>query len=191
MLFAASLVVPASHAAEMPGSVREQLAAFHRDWVAAGRPASARVAPKWGVDQSDHYNVHAYDFQANTSTDRVVDDGNGYRYFGAPSIPYMAAPVRLPAGTHILSVNISQCSAAEGDLVYALYDNLWGGTGGGGGTLVAGPYLSGEGCGWEAGSADFFYQSTQFHPLYLVVYFAGDSWDGATKFNNIHISYSR
>jgi hypothetical protein len=191
MLFAASLVAPASLGAETPGSVRRQLADFHREWVAAGRPATASVEPKWGVDHPDHYNVHAYDFQANTSTDLILDDGNGYRYFGAEAVPYLAAPVRLPAGVHVGVMSISKCSAVAGDLVYALYENLGGGAGGGGGNLVAGPFTAGSGCTWEAHSANYFYETTNAHPLYLVIYFSGDWWDGSTKFNSIEISYRR
>jgi hypothetical protein len=190
-IWALAVVAPAAVRAQTPQTVREQLALFHRDWVAAGKPAAASATRKWGVDHPDAYNVHAYDFQANTSTDLVLDDGNGYRYFGAPSVPYMAAPVRLPAGVHIGALTISKCSAVAGDLVYALYDNLGGGAGGGGGNLVAGPYTAGSGCTWEAHSADYFYETTNSHPLYLVIYFAGDWWDGATKFNSVGVTYRR
>jgi hypothetical protein len=190
-LFAASLLAPGALAAQVPASVRQQLAEFHREWVAAGKPASASVSPKWGVDDWDVYNVHAYEFQANTSTDLVLDDGNGYRHFGAPSVPYMAAPVRLPAGAHIGTIALSYCSANAGDLVIALYDNLSRGAGQNGGNLIAGPLTSSSGCHFSGLSADYVYDSSDEHPLYLVVFFAGEVWDGSTKFNSASVYYRR
>jgi hypothetical protein len=186
------LFAPVVLEAQTPPTVREQLAKFHSDWVASGRPESAAVARKWGVEGYEVYNVHAYDFQANTSTDLVMDDGNGYRYFGAPSVPYMAAPVHLPAGVAITSVTTSHCAANDGDLVLALYDNGEGGAGGGGGTIVAGPFLLTDDCGGlVVGIPPYTYARTDGHPLYLVMYFAGGQTDGSAKFNNIAIKYRR
>jgi S-layer homology domain len=191
-VFAMSLFAPIAVEAETPRNVREQLAEFHRNWVAAGKPAQVSAAPEWGDEQYDRYNAHAYDFQANTSSDLVLDDGNGYRYFGAPSVPFMAAPVRLPAGVSIGSISISHCSANDGDLVAALYDNGEGGSGGGGGTIVAGPVVSYEGCGGSVlGITPHTYATNDGHPLYLVVFFAGGQTDGSTRFNNIGIKYRR
>src|SRR5262245_31585806 len=61
---------------------QEQLRQFHADWVAAGKPMTATSRPKWGTAAVEVMNVHAYEFQGNTSTNLIVDDGNGYRYFG-------------------------------------------------------------------------------------------------------------
>ena len=171
---------------------REQLEQFHASWAAAGKPMpAATVRPKFGTNNVEVVNVHSYDFQANTSTDLIMDDGNGYRYFGAEAVPYMAAPVRLPAGAHIQSIAISHCSAADGDLVFALYDNGQGGSGGGGGTLIAGPLPSASGCNLTLGDADYTYAATLGHPLYVVVFFAGGQIDGSAKFNDFSIFYTR
>jgi len=173
-------------------SNREQLRQFHASWVAAGRPTpAASVRPKFGTDIVEVANVHSYDFQANTSTDQINDDGNGYRYFGAEAVPYMAAPVRLPAGAHIEFITTSQCSANDGDLVFGLYDNGQGGSGGGGGTLIAGPLTSASGCNNVILDANYTYESTLGHPLYVVAFFAGGQTDGSVKFNDFSVYYSR
>jgi hypothetical protein len=127
-------------------SNQEQLKQLHESWVAAGRPVQASFTPRWGTENTDVVNVHAYDFQANTSSNRIMDDGNGYRYFGEEAVPYMAAPVRVPAGVTLESLFISHCSANEGDIFVAVYDNGAGGSGGGGGTMVLGPIVTNAGC---------------------------------------------
>ncbi len=173
-------------------SVHEQLRQFHESWVVAGKPSPATFAPapQWGVTDYETYNVHSYEFQANTSTDLVMDDGNGYRYFGAEAVPYMAAPVRLPAGVGIGAIWVSHCSPNDGDIVVALFDNGVGGAGGGGGTLIAGPVVTlGGGCGGIVWGVSVPYTAASGHPLYLVVYFAGGQTDGSAKFNNIAIRY--
>ena len=170
-------------------SNREQLRQFHESWVAAGKPAAApSVRPKFGTNNIEVVNVHSYDFQANTSTDLVVDDGNGYRYFGDEAVPYMAAPVRLPAGAHIQYIAASQCSANDGDLVFSLYD---GAQGGAGGTVIAGPLFSTNGCNLGLVDAPYTYAATLGHPLYVVVYFAGGQIDGSSKFNDFSVYYTR
>jgi S-layer homology domain len=187
---ATSLLAPGAVGAETPQRVREQLAEFHRQWVAAGRPEPISIEPNWGVDEYEVYNVLAYDFQANTSTDLIMDDGNGYRYFGAPSVPYMAAPVRLPAGVVITAISTSHCAENDGDIVFGLYDNAEGGAGGG--TVVAGPIAGLDDCGGiVAGIPPYTYTGNDGHPLYLVVFFAGGQTDGSTKFNNVAIRYRR
>src|SRR5262245_6824356 len=113
-------------------SNREKLANFHRDWVAAGRPAAGTLDPKFGIADVEAVNIHSYAFQANTSSDLILDDGNGYRYFGAPAVPYMAAPVQLPSGAQLLTLTLSACSAHAGDLMLGLFDNGVGGSGSGG-----------------------------------------------------------
>src|SRR5262245_48659526 len=88
-------------------SNQEQLRRFHESWVTAGRPPQASFTPKWGVDSTEVVNVHSYDFHANTSSNRIMDDGNGYRYFGDEAVPFMAAPVQVPAGVTLESLFIS------------------------------------------------------------------------------------
>jgi hypothetical protein len=170
---------------------QEQLKQFHADWVAAGGPQPASVAPKWGTTHAEVLNVHAYTFQGNTSSNLIMDDGNGYRYFGDEAVPYMAAPVLLPAGVSIDGLLISHCSANDGDIVVALYDNGEGGSGGGGGTIVAGPVVTTAECGITGEAVGNTYATTAGHPLYLVVYFAGGQTDGSAKFNNVSIRYRR
>jgi hypothetical protein len=190
LALATMLLAPGVAGAETPRKVREQLADFHRQWVAAGRPAPVSSEPQWGDDQYEVYNAHAYDFQANTSTDRIMDDGNGYRYFGAPGVPYMAAPVRLPAGVEISAIRTSHCAPNDGDLIVALYDNGAGGAGGGGGAIVAGPIAMTDDCGGlVVGIQPYTYAASDGHPLYLVMYFAGGQTDGSAKFNNIALKY--
>ncbi len=171
----------------------EQLKRFHQSWVAAGKARSnaAFVPKEFGTGEIDVINVHAYEFQANTSTDLIQDDGNGYRYFGAPAVPYMAAPVRLPSGALIFGLEISYCAANDGDLVVALYDNGSGGSGGGGGNLIAGPVALDAGCGTGGLLTGYEYVTNFEHPLYLVVHFAGEAIDGSTKFNYVGIHYTR
>jgi S-layer homology domain len=171
---------------------QEQLKQFHESWVAAGRPAPASVQPKWGTNSLEVLNVHAYTFQANTSSNLIMDDGNGYRFFGDEAVPYMAAPVVLPAGVKIGAMQISHCSANAGDIVVALYDNGEGGSGGGGGTIVAGPIATPAGCGvYGEFAPGNTYAGTLGHPLYLVVYFAGGQTDGSARFNNVSVWYQR
>ena len=172
-------------------SNQEQLRRFHESWVAAGRPVPASVTPKWGTESTEVVNVHAYDFQANTSSNLIMDDGNGYRYFGDEAVPFMAAPVRVPSGVTIESLFISHCSANEGDFIVGVYDNGAGGSGGGGGTLVAGPIVTNAGCRVSGLSFDepHLYASNLNHPLYIVVYFAGGQTDGSAKFNSVSLRY--
>jgi hypothetical protein len=178
--------------AETPQGVRDALAELRRQVVSGQRASnSAPATPDWGLAATEILNVHSYDFLANTSTDVIHDDGNGYRYFGAPGVPYMGAPVQLPAGAHVTSLGLSHCSANAGDLVVALYDNGIGGSGGGGGTLVAGPLVSNAGCGVLGISADYLHQYEYGHPLYLVVWFAGNNFDATTKFNDVLIAWQR
>jgi hypothetical protein len=190
---ALSLLTAAIVRAETSKAVREELAEFHKSWVAAGQPTSKAtpVAPGWGLDASEILNVHAYDFQANTTSDLIMDDGNGYRYFGAPGVPYMAAPVSLPPGAKVGVLALSYCSANAGDLVVALYDNGMGGGGAGGGTLVGGPFVSAAGCQSEGIPVDYVHQYEFSHPLYLVIWFVNNAYDGTTKFNNVMIAWKR
>jgi hypothetical protein len=179
--------------AETSNGVPEQLAEFHKNWVAGGKPASQAmpIAPAWGLEAVEYLNVHSYDFQANTTSDLIMDDGNGYRYFGAPGVPYMAAPVQLPAGAKVEILGLSQCSANDGDIVVALYDNGIGGSGGGGGTIVAGPLVSSAGCNFPGMSANYIHSQEFGHPLYLVVWFVNNAFDASTKFNDVVVGWRR
>jgi S-layer homology domain len=149
--------------------------------------------PEWGTTQQETLNIHAYDFDANTSSDLIMDDGNGYRYFGAPAVPYMAAAVRLPSGAEIVSINLSNCIANDGDIIVGLYDNGIGGGGGGGGTMIAGPMVGAAGCGFDTlyPPTPVNYDMNNGHPLYVVIYFAGGQTDGSARFNNFFIRYRR
>jgi len=190
---ALSLLTAAIVRGETSKSVREEMAEFHRNWVAAGKPASKAmpITPAWGLEAAEYLNIHSYDFQANTTSDLIMDDGNGYRYFGAPGVPYMAAPVQLPAGAKVESLGLSQCSANDGDLVVALYDNGIGGSGGGGGTIVAGPVVSSAGCNFPGVTANYVHSQEYSHPLYLVVWFVNNAYDASTKFNHVVIGWRR
>jgi hypothetical protein len=191
LLAVALLATRGASGEESKTTVRERIKQIHEGWVAAGRPSSTAPAyePKFGIDEREAVNVHAYQFQANTSSDLIMDDGNGYRYFGAPAIPYMAAPVTLPPGVQLDTVTFSYCSAEEGDMVLTLWDN---GGGGAGNVLIGPPVLSQAGCTQTImGFAGNTYLASINHPLYLVVYFAAGGWEGATKFNNVAIAYYR
>jgi hypothetical protein len=185
--------IPARAADEKPTN-REQFARFHREWIAAGRPAAAtaNLEPKFGVQDLEYVNVHAYAFQANTSSDLINDDGNGYRYFGAPAVPFMAAPIQVPAGAVLNSLTISACTAHQGDLVVGLFDNGVGGAGAGGGTNIGGFLPADAGCAKTSiGLGDTTYMRNLDHPLYLVIHFAGDETDGSTKFNDVFLGFFR
>lgn len=188
LIAAALLATRGASGEESKPTVREQIRQMHEEWVAAGKPRTASLEPKLDIEGYEYLNVHAYQFQANQSTDLIMDDGNGYRYFGGPAVPYMAAPVTLPPGALLDTITISSCSENDGDLVLALYDN---------GTNSAGNVLLGDvhsyaGCGLTInGLAGHLYPMSREHPLYFVVYFAGGGTEGATKFNDVSIGFFR
>ena len=187
----ATLLMTCEASGQEPLSMHERIRRLHESWVAAGRPRTDEASPrlKYGVDGRDFVNVHAYQFQANTSTNVILDDGNGYRYFGGEAIPYMAAPVTLPPGIQLDTVTASYCSANDGDLMFTLWDN---GGGGAPNVLLGEPVYSRAGCRTTvAGFAPYSYHADNGHPLYLVVYFAGGGWEGETRFNNVSISFYR
>jgi hypothetical protein len=152
--------------------------------------AAAPLAAEWPT--SSAVNVHAYTFLPTYSTDLVVDDGNGYRYLGpSPVSRWMAAPLQLPTGVVIESLVFSYCAHQNGDLLLTLFDNGVGGLGSGGGTPIV-SVTAAAGCGLVAAEppgGGYFYNRTVSHPLYLVVYFAGEDFDGSTKFNDVWISH--
>jgi hypothetical protein len=179
---------------EVKASVRQQLSEARERALAERKntPASApTVEPKSGSDSFDTINIHAYAFQPNTSSDLILDDGNGYRYFGAQGVPYMAANVQIPAGVIVGFLALSSCSAHDGDLVAGLFDNGVAGSGSGGGTLLA-SITSHAGCfkSLVVTSGDIYAAVTD-HPLYLVVFLAGNAFDGTTKFNNVEVGIER
>ena len=192
-LLAVTLAAAQARSAESAPTNRERMAKAHRDWITAGRPAQAALEPKFGTLDVEGVNIHSYAFQANTSSDLINDDGNGYRYFGAPAVPFMAAPVQLPSGAALTTLSLSACSAHQGDLMLGLFDNGVGGSGSGGGTPIGDFLQSNEGCSLTtiAFPADATYFQNLDHPLYLVLFFAGDATDGSIKFNDVLIGFRR
>ena len=188
-----ALTAAPARGAENPPTIRERMVNAQREWVAAGRPAHGTLEPKFGTLDLEGVHVHAYAFQANTSSDLILDDGNGYRYFGATAVPFMAAPVQVPAGASLDSLTLSACSAHQGDLVLGLFANGVAGAGSGGGTLIGGDLLhSNEGCAITTiGLGPTTYPATLDNPLYLVIFFFGGETDGSTKFNDVLIAFRR
>jgi S-layer homology domain len=152
--------------------------------------AAAGVTAQVGVQST--INVHSYAFRPTYSTDLVIDDGNGYRYLGPlPTSRWMAAPAQLPGGVVIERLGLSYCAHEDGDLILTLFDNGVSGGGSGGGEPIA-SVSTPAGCGVvsaEPPEGGYFYLRNADHPLYLVVYFAGDYFDGSTKFNDVWITY--
>jgi hypothetical protein len=110
-----------------------------------------------------------------------------------PVSRWLAAPLALPSGVLIDRVVLSSCSEHAGDLLLTLFDNGVGGGGSGGGTPVA-SVTSVGGCGMASAwppAPGYLYERNDRHPLYLVLYWAGDSFDGSTRFNSIQVDYHR
>jgi hypothetical protein len=175
-------------------TVYQHLAKVRQDWIAAGRPdmnAKAVESPEFGTDSMTAIEVQAYAFQPGTSTDEVVDDGNGYRYFSASVNPYMAAAVQVPTGVVIDFLKFSACHVNGGDFVLGLYDN------GNAGvpnvpiaTLTPG-HFDGPCFNASFGPINYTYSQSAHHPLYFVLYWANNPGDGTVKFNNAQIYYHR
>jgi hypothetical protein len=160
----------------------------------AGEGPTTNPKSSYGVLDQTMVNVHAYAFQPTYSTDLLMEDGNGYRYFGEPPVSaWMAAPVQLPTGVMIDAISLSYCSQAAGDIVLALFDNGVGGGGSGGGmSIVSLQTEAGCHATWSLPpGGSYLYSRNADHPLYLVLYWAGDSYDGGTKFNNATVAYRR
>lgn len=98
------------------------------------------------------------------------------------------APVELPSGVRIQVVGISGCIHAPGDLVVQLVDNSTNGQGSG---VIATFNTPDSGCVFEGTGVDYLYQQNGGHPLLAVIFWAGNSFDGSTKFNDVYISYVR
>ena len=103
-------------------TVHQQLVKARHDWIVAGRPEAkekATEAPEFGTDSVTAIEVQSYAFQPGTSTDQLLDDGNGYRYFGAAVNPYTAAAVQVPTGVVIDFIKFSGCQVNGGDSFWA------------------------------------------------------------------------
>ncbi len=178
--FLAVALVPAAAAQEPPGQ------AGHRAEPFQALPQS----PDFGTQDFDILEVQAYAFQAGNSSDLILDDGKGARYFGtAPASPFMAAAVQLPAGVFIDAIGMAFCTAANGDLAATLWDD----------SFIAGPpptnlgsfTAPGPGCGVGGAFVNHQYDAAGGHPLYIVVSWPGSDFTGATKFNNVYVRYRR
>jgi hypothetical protein len=198
LVLAASMwLAPLRLGASDPPTNQERMISAHRDWIAAGMPRQAeriQDLPAYGVSSDGVVNVHSYAFTSSYSTDLILDDGNGYRYYAPnPVSRFMAAPVQLPSGVQIQVVGISGCIASPGDLVVELFDNLSEGQGSGGGTNIATFNTPDTGCVFEGvGLFPYYlYPQNGGHTLYAVIYWAGNHFDGSTKFNNFYITYQR
>ena len=185
---------------QTPLTVHQQLRRLHDEAIAnatPARPGTIRNAASprrtdFGVVDPTAVAVQAYAFQAATSTDLLVDDGNGYRYFGAaPSNPYLAAPVQIPSGVVIDGFGLSYCDDAAGDLVVALLDN---GDAGSANVTIASFSTVVAGCNSQTtanGEVSYRYESNVGHPLYVVMFWASGKTDGSVKFNSAEVSYHR
>src|SRR5262249_33193628 len=159
---------PVQGRGEVVASVRQQLIEARNRALAQHQSSAPSPQPEFGTDTTEIVNIHAYAFQANTSSDLILDDGNGYRYFGAPAVPFMAAQVQIPAGAELGYLAISACVVNTGDLVVGLFDNGVGGSGSGGGMRLE-SVSTFSGCGVSSSStAPGFdhYTAVVDHPLY-------------------------
>jgi hypothetical protein len=188
-------VVCAAGAEEL--TVRQQLVKARQEWLASGRgqvQPKLEQSPQFGTDSESVVDVQAYAFQPGISNDQLLDDGNGYRYFGAPTAdPYTAAPVQLPTGVVIDAIALSYCGSGNfGDLVLGLYDNQIGGNPNIQiATLVSGP-IEGGGCTQvSVGTVDYLYSLAEGHPLYFVIFWASNPLDGSVRFNSAEVLYHR
>jgi len=174
-------------------TAHQQLVKARQDWISAGMPGTRETAgraPAFGTTTDSTVAVQSYAFQSGISNDQLLDDGNGYRYYGAPTAdPYVAAPLQLPSGVMIDSIALSGCAVHPGDLVLGLFDNQWGGQA----NVLIGTVSIGIGgaCGLTTDGVSYLYTQTAQHPLYLVIYFANNPLDGSVKFNEAEISYHR
>jgi hypothetical protein len=181
----ATFVAPATEASDSP-TAREQMIAARQEWLASGQSIPKRPGPHFGTAAASAVNVHAYEFQGTDPYgDQISDDGNGFRYFRAAGSDFLAAPVRLPSGVVIDSVEMSSCIATDGDLFLGLFDGGYGVSGGGNVTYVS----TLEGCGVDGTyGINYQYDVNHGHPLYLLLLW-GSRYDGATKFNDVTIHY--
>jgi hypothetical protein len=175
-------------------TVHQQLVKARQDWIAAARPEAkekATEAPEFGTDSVTAVEVQAYAFQPGTSTDQLVDDGNGYRYFAASVNPYTAAAVQVPTGVVIDFIKFSGCQVNGGDFVLGLYDNVVGGNPSVPIATLVTPTFDAPCFNASVGPISYTYSQSAHHPLYFVLYWANNPGDGTVKFNNVQIYYRR
>ena len=121
----------------------------------------------------------------------MLDDGNGYRYFGGESvIPYMSAPVQVPSGVVIDYIKFSVCGSPYSDFTLGLFDD---GVNGAAnvpiGALASGTF---DGCAISSlGPLNYTYAQSAHHPLYFVLLWGPNPIDGSAKFNNAQVYYRR
>src|SRR5262245_26592954 len=184
------LAVPARAADRT--ALRQQIAKIQQDAAASGIVAVKTTStdePNFGTTWDTAVQVQSYAFQPGISNDLLLDDGNGYRYYGeATADPYMAAPVQIPTGVVIDYIKLSDCTVDNGDLVLTLVDN---GANGGPNVPIAAVTDPGGGCGTISADVNYLYAQSAHHPLYLVLYWGNDRFDGTVKFNNAQVFYHR
>src|SRR5262249_23314296 len=156
--------------------------------MAAGQVAVKTTStdePNFGTDSMTSVEIQSYAFQPGISNDLLLDDGNGYRYYGAATgDPYMAAPVQIPTGVVIDAIKLSDCTAHNGDWVLTRVDN-----GASGEPSVPTVALTdpGGGCGTASNTASYLYTQSAHHPLYFVLFWGSSTFDGTVKFNNAQV----
>ena len=193
-LFAAAswLLVASRLAAADPPTYQERMIQMHRDWVEAGmprQPEPASAGPDIAAAGLYVLDIPAYAFTSASSTDLILEDGNGYRYLAPnPASRFLVAPIELPSGSLIEVLGISGCLHAGGDLQVQLIDNLTNGQP----SVVLADYDTAEaGCIYEGTPVQVLYPQNGGHPLLVVIYWAGSFFDGSTKFNEVYVSYQR
>ena len=185
LIAAASFSLAASRlVAADPPTYQERLIQAHQSWIAAGMPRQAepiRTDPEFGVT-SGVLNIPAYAFTSAYSADLILDDGNGYRYLASGAVSrFLLARVDLPSGVRIQTLGLSGCLHFAGDIEVQLIDDL---TNGQASSIIADFNTADSGCIFEGTSPDYLDQENGGHPLLAVVYWAGNFFDGSTKFND-------
>ena len=191
MVLAAAIVAAGPFMALGAGPSTQDLVRQARDaWLASGAPGQKDVpgdAPDTGPVLTNVVNVSSYEFQGtNPFGDHIADDGNGYRYFSSAGSSFLSAPLRIPSGVTINSIQISSCDHTSGDIFLSLVDGL---TGGPTGSILKNLSTT-SGCGIDSVSLSYDYDQNQGHPLYLLLLW-GATYDGTTRFNNVAIYYTR
>lgn len=192
MVLAAGLIAAGSFTALGAGpSTQDQVRQARDAWLASGAIAQKDIpgdAPDTGPVLTSVLNVFSYEFQGtNPWGDHIADDGNGYRYFSAAGSEFLSAPVQVPSGVEIESIQISSCTHTAGDIFLSLVDGKVN-TGGQGDIIKS--LSTTVGCHTDSVSLSYDYDSNQGHPLYLLLMW-GATYDGTTRFNNVSIYYRR
>jgi S-layer homology domain len=173
-------------------TMRQQIAKIRQEALAAGTVAVKTTStdePNFGTQDITAVEIQSYAFQPGISNDLLLDDGNGYRYYGAATAdPYMAAPVQIPTGVMIDFIKLSDCTINNGDLVLTLVDN---GANGEPSVPIVTLTDPGGGCGTASMDASYLYSQSAHHPLYFVLFWGNSTFDGTIKFNNAQVYYHR